>query len=254
MGFLSSLFGSAPPPSGSVDDAFASIRAGRIEEGRALLRAICRHQPDDRDALVLTAYELSREPAQLKERQQLLNQIVQLDPKRAAVETRTLFAFLDVQRFDGEGYHAAYQGLPDTPPTTRPLAALYLLARILLSDCILQTRLLKPPQMMTSILVHPASQGAAQFVVRDPRAAATFARGLNAPEKTVAQYEEYVGRTLTDEERAETLDSVQLECAIGEGLLHLDQNQDAKARAAFTRARQSMYAGPTYDALNVFLF
>lgn len=252
-GLWQSLFGSSSPPSGTVDDAFRILRAGRIDEGRTLLRAICRHEPANRDALILTAYELSRAPERSADRQGLLQQIHALDPQRSAVETQTLFAFLDVLQFDGDGYLRAYHGLPAHSPARPPFAALHLLARVLLSDCILQIKLLKPNQLMTKILTHPASQGAAAFVMRDSRALSIFTRGVNDPASTVAHYERYVGRTLTDAERNEALDSVGFECAIGMGVMLLDQDRREEAQAAFRRALQSMYTGPTYDALQVLL-
>jgi hypothetical protein len=234
-GLWKSLFGSEEPQ-GSLDDAMRLLYADQIEPGRRLLRAICRREPSNVTAHVLSAFELSRPPADWKARYPLLLRLEQIDPDRTQAEFASLMAFLDVLLFEGDTMIRAYERIPGHPPSNPHCAAIYLTARLMLSDVILQVKFLPRGESMTALVAHPAAQGAAQFVLRDARALPTLQRGIDAPERMVRAYEDYLKRSLLPAERADVCDSLAFECNIGRGLVFRDQNRMADARAAFSLA------------------
>lgn len=249
-GFWKSVLGGPDPETRTIDQAFALLRAGNIDEGRKILRGICRQEPRNLTAAVLFALELSREPQLFDERIEVILQANRLDPQRKEPETRTLFAYLDFSRNDGDGIIKAYNNLPQDPPANPHCAFFYLVVRVELSDIILQSKLKGP---LTKMIVQPAVLGGAELSIRHAGAADSFQRGLDAPGETVARYESYLNRPLTPMERADVVDALTFECTLGQALAAYDRS-DPMARAHFVNVMgigiDKKLAGPTIEALN----
>lgn len=82
-------------PWGDFNLAWTLLKMGKIEEGRELLRRLCKHHPKDRDNLALGAFELLREPEDRTESKRLLGELSRFFP-----DACELYALWTIGTFD----------------------------------------------------------------------------------------------------------------------------------------------------------
>lgn len=218
-----------------LDEAWRLLQASQIEQGRALLLDLCSRDRSNFTAQALAAFELHRPPAQERKRNELLDALERLDPEYKQGVFRNLIAAFSALQFTVDGYRMGFEMFGAQEPSDRHEAALFLLARVLLSDCLVQITFGEVGHNI-AVMAQPASQGGARFVLRDPRALETFHRGIENPTPTIVAYEVLFGRQLSSVERVNLISTLAFDCRIGCGLLHRDRGEQRQAHGAFREA------------------
>lgn len=194
-------------PWGDFDLAWTLLRMGKTEEGRELLRRLCKHNPRDRDNLALGAFELLREPADRTGSSRLFEELWRFFPDACefhALRTIGLFdrnpklAYESYCKNDGKHSGTFGTFLND-------------LQDVFVSDIHHQVIFCRVGTTIDSVIIQPVVKGVAAFLLRRQQEAfSMFARGYREADQIGAYYVRNLGITLTQAQHESLAGMIQL--------------------------------------------
>lgn len=216
-------------PWGDVNLAWTLLQNGKIEEGRELLRRLCKHQPNIRANLALGAFELVREPEDRTESSRLLGELAQRFPNACEFHAlRTIGLFDRSPRLAHESYRKNSRDGDS-------VLSKYLddLQEVCISD--IQWRIIfgKVGDSLESFAVQSIYKGVAMLLLRKQREGLLmFAKGYQQSDQMPDFYERHHGLKLTESQRASLIAMFGVCCLQGLQLTLFDVGLDDLAGQA----------------------
>jgi len=238
--FMAQLKGT-DKPTGTVNDAWRLLRSGDIKSGRALLRRICKHEPQNLNAHILVAYDYMRPPENRSEGVKFLRAAVSLAPGSCEVES--LYACSSAGNVEVESATFAYDSFlraGDKPPRSVHGNAIMFLAELRVSDLTIQIIWRPVGSKIEKMFVNYAVKGAAQLLLRRADALATFQQGYANASSSAESYEKLFDFSLAPTDRQAIAELLQRHCLIGQGLALRDTGRVREAREVWETVRPMM--------------
>lgn len=213
-------------PWGDFQTAWSLLRMGRVEEGRELIRRLCKYHDTDRDNLALGAFELLRAPEDRAKSGRLLRKL-----SRRFVGCSEFHALLTIGLIYSNARlsYAAYQRNDGNPGSVFG-TFLNDLRDVAISDIQHQILFGKVGDTIASVIVQPVVKGFAQFLLRNhEEALSMFARGYREADQMGACYVRILGKTLTQTQHESLAGMIQIVALKGLRLTLFDLGLDALA-------------------------
>jgi hypothetical protein len=214
-------------PWGDFTSAWTLLKNGKIEEGRELLRRLCKHHPSDRDNLALGAFEGLRAPEDRKESSRLIGELHRLFP-----DAGEFHALRTIGLFD-RSPRLAYESFRENHGKTTGILCTFLihLQEVAISDIQHQVLFANLGTTIEFSIVQPVLKGVALFLLRrQQEAVAMFVKGYREADQMPALYMRHLGITLTQFQRQSLASMIQLDCLRGLYLTLFDLGLDDLAK------------------------
>jgi hypothetical protein len=230
----------ADKPDGSTRDAWDRLRRGDVEGGRELLRRLCKHEPMNLDAHLLSAFELMRPPNQGPEAKRIIQAAYAIE--KVGSHFQSLISIASFSALDPKTAFDCYMRAIKEPTRNSHAASFLLLARLCSSDLVFRVGFAPAGAKEVaadSVRLNPLNTGSAAFVLRRyDEALKQFRGGGSDPAQTTAKYCE-LGK-LSPEQREVVVGTVRRLSPVGEALVLRDQGKAAEAKAIWERLEQDL--------------
>lgn len=234
-GAFGRMFG-GDKPWGTTEDAVKFLRGGKIEEGRELLRRLCKHTSDPIPKAVL-AWELQRPP---EDNRLSLSYLMQL-----SLSSCEFFSIKAIKLLTDGNYELGgedFLNANEVRPASAYGCAMFLISYLSFSDLWFQTRLLMPRnRAIEGRIVTSPLKGSAQMMLRQHEAAwQTFLWGWIQSEEHAHAYAETLKVEMTTEEEKLIEGTMSKMCMIGMGLILWDLGFAQEAADIFARVYEAL--------------
>jgi tetratricopeptide (TPR) repeat protein len=230
-GFFEKLF-NKDKPLGDTAEAFRLLQKGEIDEGRELLRRLCKHEPDNFEANLLGAFELLRRPQDRQASLERKMRVAAIAPKCCEDDALQVVAtWTTPSDFTTE----CFERMSRSTPRCAHGYAIMMLGQLCMSDAAARAAL-QPGKPLESVTITGVIKATALFMERrQDEALDIYRKGKDRAVKIPDLYEEHLKMDIPAKKRNVIVESYRSLCSIGEALVLRDTGKMDEAREIFAR-------------------
>lgn len=219
-------------PEESIRTALRLLQANEIRRGRKALLRLCKSEPRSFEARILAAFEFLRPREDKRESWRHLEVAQTLAPNSCEVQCLWI---ISTQAQNYEQAWDNYSTAQEAAPLIVLGSALLLLARLCISDLLLQVMLRPEGSPLDRKMIICLNKGAAQLTLRrHDEALQTFRRGYREAAKTLQMYEDQFHDRFSTDLRDRAIAWIEAQCLVGQALTLWDTGRVQAAEAMWT--------------------